>query len=913
MKSIRYLIIFAGLFLLAPLSAQTFEEYKKQQEEAMKKLATEQQKGIENLQKEFEAYVSKRDQEWSDYLEKEWKNFNAFKANDLPQKPKPKTPPVCDVKPVAPVVDKPVDKPTETPKPKPDEKPVVKSADKPAEPLKPEPVVIIPPQPVETPPVPVQLVEPIRKPATEEDVLSYQSINFYGKMLKIGYLPELSKMLPTEINQKSIAQFWDHMSQMNYTPLVERLLQTKTDVNINDYGYFLIVKKFSEMLYPNQNNISRLLTWFLMVRSGYNVRVAFYGNEVALLLPANQTIYQVSYLTLNNNKYFIIPELPGSKYLTYEKDYAANGKMIDMNISSPLNLAGRKAEKLLRVNFEDRDYPVAMSYDPDLIDFFDDYPLADLDVSFNAATSAIAKESLAQSLKPIISNMNKVQAANFLLKFVQTAFQYKTDPEQFNREKYFFAEELFYYPFCDCEDRSVLYAYLVRELLGLKVIGLEYPDHVATAISLKDQTFGDMLDYNGEKYVVSDPTYINAPVGLGMPNYKGIIPKLCYVNQTTSEKNDIATLWDEYMALGLKKGSNQKNAVRLKDGSVVLTGYFEGAQLKLKQYNLQGNPAGHTFAVVRINQSGDLVWAKSIVSSINAVGLHAEVTPQGNLVMVGNFAGNIMLNGKSLKAGENTSDNFVVQYNQNGQMMWINKIGLGDVKQEDGLAYTCVFDATGNRKALNFANEQVEQKEQGLYPDEQGNIFYTGMTTGLLASATQKKVTSLAAGSALDIPELLYAESAKCEKESMEKYIAGIVAAVKVVKDMGLSLTGAQMLKSISKDNPGFAKSCPNIYANLGKINFVKNAQGVITIKTTEGSDISFDKVKIKNNSTISITELKNGDYKIDVLSGIKVGKLVVWYGLNYIKMIVRKGDLLFDYDTDNSQATVNVRKDILN
>jgi hypothetical protein len=74
-----------------------------------------------------------------------------------------------------------------------------------------------------------------------------------------------------------------------------------------------------------------------------------------------------------------------------------------------------------------------------------------------------------------------------------------------------------------------------------------------------------------------------------------------------------------------------------------------------------------------------------------------------------------------------------------------------------------------------------------------------------------------------------------------------------------------------------------------------------------------FDKVKITNKSAIAIAELAGGDYKIDIISGIKVGKMVVWYNLNFIKMIRKNGNLLFDYDTDHTQTTVNVKKDILN
>ena len=47
-------------------------------------------------------------------------------------------------------------------------------------------------------------------------------------------------------------------------------------------------------------------------------------------------------------------------------------------------------------------------------------------------------------------------SVNRLLRFVQTAFEYKTDEDQFNTENYLFPLETLHYPYSDCEDRSAL-------------------------------------------------------------------------------------------------------------------------------------------------------------------------------------------------------------------------------------------------------------------------------------------------------------------------------------------------------------------------------------------------------------------------------------------------------------------------
>ncbi|HPG57258.1 MAG TPA: hypothetical protein PKW98_05530 [Candidatus Wallbacteria bacterium] len=38
----------------------------------------------------------------------------------------------------------------------------------------------------------------------------------------------------------------------------------------------------------------------------------------------------------------------------------------------------------------------------------------------------------------------------------------------------------------------------------------------------------------------------------------------------------------------------------------------------------------------------------------------------------------------------------------------------------------------------------------------------------------------------------------------------------------------------------------------------------------------------------------------------------VVWFDLNFIKLMASNGDMVFDYSSDHSQVSVNLQKDIL-
>jgi len=82
-----------------------------------------------------------------------------------------------------------------------------------------------------------------------------------------------------------------------------------------------------------------------------------------------------------------------------------------------------------------------------------------------------------------------------------------------------------YFPYNDCEDRAILFAWLVRELTGLKVVGLLYPGHMTTGVAIKQvKTDYSSIDFQGNRYVIADPTYIGASVGTAMPSYVRLKP-----------------------------------------------------------------------------------------------------------------------------------------------------------------------------------------------------------------------------------------------------------------------------------------------------------------------------------------------------------------------------------------------------
>ena len=165
-----------------------------------------------------------------------------------------------------------------------------------------------------------------------------------------------------------------------------------------------------------------------------------------------------------------------------------------------------------------------VSVNRNMIDFMNDYPTSMSGGNYMTRWAMYANTPMEERLKgellpkfrEKLKGLGQKEAVERLLNWVQTAFVYEYDDKVWGGDRTFFAEESLYYPYCDCEDRSILFTRLVRDLLGLKCILIYYPGHLASAVQFTESVQGDYIQLNGKRFVVCDPTYIGAPIGCTM-------------------------------------------------------------------------------------------------------------------------------------------------------------------------------------------------------------------------------------------------------------------------------------------------------------------------------------------------------------------------------------------------------------
>ena len=871
------IVIIIAALLIIPFAgiSQTFEEFAKQRKADFEQYKTDYEQFISQMNQRYDDYVKQRDKEFTDYLNQRWHEYQVFAGLKPDDKPKPVVVPRHEPRETTPP-------PRVLPSKIPDVEPVSR-------------------------PVPEPRLPAIQK--TEPEKFPTRSIeySFYGNRVALSYDPAMFVSIPASINNNAISKFWNDVSKSNYNHLVNQLGEYSRTMNLNDWGYYMLVKNTSQALYPRSENGATLMAWFLMNRSGYKARAAYYDNKAMLMLPAVNDIYEVSFQTFNGIKYYLI-EGKAPQVYTYDKDFPDANRIMDMNINSPLNLGDAVATRSLKFNYGGQSHNISLDYCKNTIKFYQEYPLAQIQVYFNSAVSALAKESLAQTLMPLISGKSEFDAVSLLLNFAQTAFDYKTDDEQFGREKFFFAEEVLHYPYSDCEDRSVLFAYLVRELLNLKVIGLEYHDHIATAVRFSKDPGGDSFLFKGEKYTICDPTYINAPIGLAMPEYATATAQLLELHNTGHYGSLSEKIWNHIYASGGARAGNRQDIVFDPLGNAYVAGFFRG-NAQFGNTRLSASRDTHGAFIAKYDFNGNLVWARQPDSQENATAYHVALDEDKNIYVSGTFRNEIAFGNSRFKTG-GSPDVFIAKYNNNGNLLWAGKAAVDTLNPAMQFMFAAKYNKTGRHLGTDLYKENPNYTGYGISFDASGNIVLTGSSF----TNTGMNVTAMSYESARDFDPVrsLKEENDRLVALDYNPVIAGLFAAINLIKMNNVVIPGTAAQEALDRYNPEFKKYAPTVYNSISRINFMKNDQGIVLITTQNARSITIDYLRISNNASVKITEFSDGNAQLDVLSGISVGKAIVWYNLNFVRLLKDTGDMLFDYASDNTQRTFNLKQDIL-
>lgn len=357
---------------------------------------------------------------------------------------------------------------------------------------------------------------------------------FYGDSLSVRTKKSFSL---NSISEIGVADAWNEMSDSRFDATLEDCLRIRDEHRYCDWAYLQMVYSFAEKYTSSEDKATVLAAW-LLCQSGYKIRLARADKHLYLLFASDYTIFGANRYTVKNEKFYGF-NCPASSVEIADECRFPKERGVSFSFSEQpvLGTDYSKVRKLQSKEYQQA--CVESRVNQNLLKFLATYPDTQYGENYmtrwamyaEAPLDILCKNSLYPSLREAIRGHSEVEAANILLNFVQTAFKYETDDTVWGHDRIFFSEETLFYDYCDCEDRAILFSRLVRDLLGLDVALVYYPNHLATAVRFNAEVPGSYFTYDASKFTVCDPTYIGAPVGAVMKGKEQQEVKIILLNR----------------------------------------------------------------------------------------------------------------------------------------------------------------------------------------------------------------------------------------------------------------------------------------------------------------------------------------------------------------------------------------------
>jgi len=501
MKYLRYSVFAVAALCISSIQAQSntresYQEFRK------------------SLHKEYQDFRSRILQHYADFLEGEW---HPYEPLDMPRR-----------------YDEP--KPSKQPK-KPESasrQPGSVTLPAPAMPKVPEidiPQVKIPE--VKTPQINTPTIKPHSPQTPQQDESAVASgedtFDFYGMQISVPKI--VFNILNTVSSAKDTPAQWKALDRGDARKAGELLSAKSEEMGLNGYLTYLLISDYVDYKFPSANDAARMgVVHYLLANMGYDVRLALSQSGMPLLMiPFEQTVYGSTYLQVDGKNYTIFA--PKGKDVAS----AVNGNIYTCQLPKGEDLGKKMDLRIDALNLPYKPHHFQLSgggltisgeTNENLYKLLYRYPQMPTQDFASSTLDPEVRKSIVEQVKQQLGDKPQKDAVNSLLAFFHKALPYATDEQRHGFEKPYFVEETLYYDKCDCEDRAIMFTWLLWNALGIENHLLAYPMHESAAVTLDSSVDGYNYSYGGETFWSADPTYIGAAVGDVMPQFKATTPKI---------------------------------------------------------------------------------------------------------------------------------------------------------------------------------------------------------------------------------------------------------------------------------------------------------------------------------------------------------------------------------------------------
>ena len=370
---------------------------------------------------------------------------------------------------------------------------------------------------------------------------SYKAYNLFGLTCKIrigeNCRVELRRLSPNDVADAMMA-----FEEPQFANMLHDCLEVRKQYKLSDWAYYLLLQKVVDDFYGKNTNNGALVLSYLYSQSGYKMRLVHDDTRLMMLATSYHTIY---------GKDYTFADYPDTKARYYLLDgrrlgtgtiYICNARWpkessMSLQLTAEQAFLMSKAPQRTIRSRRNADFAFTITANKNYIDFSDTYPSACIGDNFMTKWQMYAetplekgiRDQLYPAMRQKLQGYSEVEAVRQLLWWTsgylddqrQNAhpeyLQYAYDEDVWGTDRAFFGEETLFYPWCDCEDRAILFSHLVRDIVGLDVALVYYPGHLATAVAFTQPVRGDYYETkDGRHFTVCDPTILGGDIGMTM-------------------------------------------------------------------------------------------------------------------------------------------------------------------------------------------------------------------------------------------------------------------------------------------------------------------------------------------------------------------------------------------------------------
>lgn len=484
MNKQRFLRVVVALVLLVSAGAahaQTPEEHRSEIRQALREFLIRQKA-------EIDAFRDSINREYARFIEQQWEEMQAVRQN------RSFTPPPLTF---APRPQEPEPAPTVIPEPEP------------------APTVI--PEP-ETRPVVPEPEELPDEPSGREAVFFGKSVTLYQEPIRVPRLRSTA--------HRDVADFWRGLTG-KMSDVIEDLGRIKNELDLDDWGAYRLAYELAPYYVGDITENERVVfSVFILSQRGFKCRMGQSGNKLYPLLATVDKLFNVWTIEIprESTMYYVVTNDRLDHVNVCNADFPSASRKLDITPTRRLPDIGGSRSSITRSwdDYNGSDYSCTINYDPEIVRYLDSYPCIDFKKYAEGPVDSVGMSTLMEQLEAQMENMDTEAKLNHLLHFVQFAFPYKTDGDNYGYEKWNFPDATLVADFCDCDDRAILWCRLVKELVGVETALVHYPGiHLAAAAAIEAAPGQTTVSAQNRTYVLCDPTYMGADAGMEMPPLAG--------------------------------------------------------------------------------------------------------------------------------------------------------------------------------------------------------------------------------------------------------------------------------------------------------------------------------------------------------------------------------------------------------